>query len=122
MSFDKQTSVKRHLREGRPVKRHLRRIKKDMKKVVDPTRDKIEIIEVDGIGVIEVPAEVFNQIKAGVIPPMQGLKSIGFNDMHLQELFELNGISEEGEAVIRNGTTGALQKVQLVDFTPPDIQ
>lgn len=122
-----ETTVRRHPRVGtKGVKKHIRKIKKDYDRSVDPLRDRLEIVELDEIGVIEVPAEVFNQIKAGVTPPLEGLKNIGFNDMHLQELFELNGISEKGEAVIRNTTNGALQKIQLIDFSsptsPPSIQ
>ena len=79
-------------------------IKKDYERSVNPIREKLDIIELDGIGIIEVPAEVFNQIKAGVVTPMNGLKSVGFSDMHLQELFELNGISEKEEVVIRNAS------------------
>jgi hypothetical protein len=123
MSSDRPVPVKAHPRKGtKGVKRHSRRIKKDLKQIVNPTREKLEIIELDEIGVIEIPAEIFNQIRAGVTPPIQGLKSVGFNDFHLQELFELDGISNTGEAIIRNRTDGALQKVQLIEFTSPDIQ
>jgi hypothetical protein len=115
MSFDKHTSVKRHLRDGKPVKSHLRRIKKDMKKVVDPTRDHLEIIELYENGIIEIPSEVYNQIICGVKSPLDAIKETGFDDSHLQELFQVNGISETGEVVIRNATSGALKHVQLLD-------
>ncbi|MCK5139118.1 MAG: hypothetical protein KAQ85_04680 [Thermodesulfovibrionia bacterium] len=114
------TTVRSHERVGtKGVKRHLRRVKKDYDRSVNPIRDKLEIIELDDIGVIEVPAEIYNQIQAGVTTPIEGLKSIGFNDIHLQELFELNGISERGEAIIRNSTNGALQKIQVYDLSSP---
>ena len=117
------TTVRSHPRVGtKGVKRHLRRVKKDYDKSVNPVREKLQIVEQDGIGVIEIPAEIFNQIKAGVTPPLEGLKASGFGDIHLQELFEMNGISERGEAIIRNGKTGDLQKIQVVDLTPPSIQ
>jgi hypothetical protein len=117
------TTVQGHPRKGtKGVKRHLRRIKKDYDRSVNPVREKLEIIELDEIGVIELPSEIFNQIKAGVTPPLQGLKQAGFSDLHLQELFELNGISDKGEAIIRNSTTGAMEKIQVINLTPPNIQ
>ena len=122
-----ETRVKSHPRVGtKRVKSHLRRIQKDYERTVNPVREKLEIVELDDISVIEIPSEIFNQIKAGVVTPIEGLKCIGFNDLHLQELFDFNGISDKGEAVLRNGTNGALQKVQLMDFSsprsPPSIQ
>lgn len=116
------TTVRRHPRKGtKGVKRHIRRIKKDYDYSVNPIRQKLQIIELDNIGVIELPAEIFNQIRAGVVTPREGLKKAGFSDTHLQELFELDGINERGEAIIRNGTNGAIHKVKVMDLTPPNV-
>ena len=59
---------------------------------------------------------VINQIEAGVTPSIQGLKSVGFNDSHFRELIELDGLSDTGEVIIRNATSGALKHVQLLNF------
>lgn len=112
-----ETSVRSHPRVGtKGVKRHIRRIKKDYERSVDPVRNQLEIIELDDIGIIEVPAEIYNQIVCGVKSPLETIKESGFDDMHLQELFELNGISETGEVVIRNATSGALKRIQLLNL------
>lgn len=110
------TNVDAYNRKGKRVKKHLRRAGKRAQHTITGNRESIEIEDFEDIGILSVPSQVFEQLKAQVDTPMNILKRAGLTPAHLKALVEANGIDSEGNVIIKNRRSGEGMKMQVFNF------
>lgn len=109
-------NVDAYNRRGKRVNKHIRRAGKKAHQSLTNNRDIIEIEDFEDIGILNVPAQVYEQLKAQVDTPMNILKRAGLTPAHLKSLVDANGIDGDGNVMIKNRRNGEGMKVKVFDF------
>ena len=111
-------NVDAYTRKGRRVRQHIRRAGKKVQKSFTGNRELIEIDDLDDVGILEIPSEVYQKLKAQVDNPLTILKQAGLAFTHITQLVNANGVDSNGNVLIRNRRTGEGMKMKVFNFAP----
>lgn len=117
----KNEHVNSHKRKGKFITDYWRSTSRSIKKKVSSDRSTINVTRIKDLAVIDIPPELFNQIKTGLVDPIESLISNGFSEDDFDDLYKFGGINENGQAVLRNTRDQSMHKVQLINLSAPNM-